>query len=224
MAGATKSTDAATVVKTLTYGYGSSETVPIKITNGEQSAMTIESSQISTVNGASDTYGFAVNNNGNTIAKNSSDDTTYSIAIPSGLNVGTYAVEALLTDSYGNEFTEILALTVEPKTLTPTLSMNGWMYGETASEPAITGLDGLTAGKDYTITYYVQDSKICDSTDKPTTPGNYTVKLTLTNSNYKLTNSDSSAGDDKITNFTIAKNNKSIEIVAIAIIKNILVK
>jgi hypothetical protein len=133
---------------------------------------------------------------------NEPDDTAggrpYTSSVPEMTNAGTYYVWCKIDG--GKNYTSINAQKVEVKiakaNITPTVSLEGWTYGEDAKTPSV---DGNTGNGTVTYTYKVKDAD--DSTYSATVPtnaGDYTVKATVAESaNYN--------GGEATKNFTIAK-------------------
>lgn len=136
------------------------------------------------------------------------DNTSFKIKAKTGLNAGTYNATITVTDMSDNTYTAAASLIVARKTLGDiSISQNGWMYGADASSiPGYTtsGLDSVSASQ-LKIEYSVKDANAWSET-KPTMPGEYTIKVTVTDANLE----NKSASCD----FTIAKNNTEIKVVA----------
>ena len=111
------------------------------------------------------------------------EDSTYSETVPTA--AGNYTVKAVIaeTDDYksgsatadftiANYSTSLtITLTIKPS-ITPTVSLEGWMYGDTPNTPSVSGNDGGGA-----VTYYYKAKDAEDSTyseDVPKAAGNYT--------------------------------------------------
>ena len=123
-------------------------------------------------------------------AKGSTD---FSAAVPT--NAGDYTVKATIdaTNNYnGGETTA--DFTISRASITPTVSINGWTYGQTANTPLV---GGNTGGGTETITYAVRGSTDFSAT-VPANAGDYTVKYTVAEStNYN--------GGETTADFTISK-------------------
>lgn len=116
---------------------------------------------------------------------NEPDNTTgsrpYTSSVPEMTNAGTYYVWCKIDG--GNNYTSINAqkveVTIARADITPSVSIVGWTYGETAKTPMVG--DTANPGKgDVTYTYKVKDAD--DSTYKSTVPtaaGNYTIKAVI---------------------------------------------
>lgn len=122
----------------------------------------------------------------------------YSFEIPKMDDAGTYYVWYKLEG--GKNYTSIAAKKIEVKiakaNITPSVSLEGWTYGEDAKTPSV---DGNTGSGTVTYTYKVKDAD--DSTYSATVPtnaGDYTVKATVAES-------DNYNGGEATKNFTIAK-------------------
>ena len=82
---------------------------------------------------------------------------------------------------------------IGPGTFTPTVSIDGWIYGGTSNSPSVSG---NTSGGDVTYSYTVKGEDNY-STDVPTNAGEYTVKVTIAaKGNY--------ASVEATTDFTIS--------------------
>ena len=126
-------------------------------------------------------------------------DSTYSSTKPS--NAGTYTVKASVaqTTNY-NAATATNNFTISRANLSLSVSMNGWTYGNAASNPSVSGNSGSGA-----VTYQYKVSTAADSTyttTKPSNAGTYTVKATVA----QTTNYNAGTAT---TNFTISKANLS---------------
>ena len=111
-----------------------------------------------------------------------------------GSGKGTYTFS--LPDGYGARVT---ATFTECATLTPSISINGWIYGSAADVPIVSG---NTSGGTETITYSVKDANSYSAT-VPTAANDYTVKVSIaTKGHYKAA--------EATTNFTIAKKDITI--------------
>ena len=137
------------------------------------------------------------------------EDSTYTETKPTA--AGNYTVKAVIaeTDDYKSgsatadftianySTTLTITLTIKPS-ITPTVSLEGWMYGDTPNTPSVTGNDG---GGD--VTYYYKAKDADDSTyteDVPKAAGNYTVKAVIAETDdYK---SGSATADFTIANYS----------------------
>ena len=140
---------------------------------------------------------------------NEPDDTAggrpYTSSVPEMTNAGTYYVWCKIDG--GKNYTSINAqkveVTIARADITPSVSIVGWTYGQTANTPTVGDTDNPGNGE-VTYTYKVKDAD--DSTYNATVPtdaGNYTVKAVVAEtSNY---NSGEAAA-----NFTIAKANATV--------------
>ncbi len=117
--------------------------------------------------------------------------TSYAKSTTAPTDVGTY--EASVT--VGTE-TATKQFSITKANISPTVSMAGWTYGDTASEPSVSGNTG-----NGDMTYQYKVSTADDSTyttTKPTAAGTYTVKATIAETaNYN--------GGTATADFTIAK-------------------
>ena len=122
------------------------------------------------------------------------DDSTYTSANPT--NAGNYTVRATVaptTDYNGAVATKDFSILKAP--INPTVTMEGWTYGENPNEPSLTGNTGNGE-----VTYDYKVSNAPDETyvsTKPSSAGVYTVRATIAETvNYKAASA--------LTNFTIS--------------------
>ena len=87
-----------------------------------------------------------------------------------------------------------MAYTVNKVNISPSVSIDGWIYGETAKTPSVSG---NTDNGDVTYTYAAKGSTDFSAT-VPTNAGDYTVKATVAET-------DNYNGGEATANFTIAK-------------------
>ena len=127
----------------------------------------------------------------------------YTSSVPEMTNAGTYYVWYKLEG--GRNYTSIAAnkieVTIAKANITPSVSLEGWTYGEDAKTPSV---DGNTGSGTVTYTYKVKDAD--DSTYSATVPtnaGDYTVKATIEES-------DNYNGGEATANFTISQKSASI--------------
>lgn len=103
---------------------------------------------------------------------------TYDTTIPSETDVGTYYVwYKVVGDSNHNDYTptDPVTVTISKEDITPTVSITGWTFGETANTPSVTGNTG-----NGTVTYtYAAKGSTDFSTAVPANAGEYTVKATI---------------------------------------------
>lgn len=159
-------------------------------------------------------YAKAANGDGNPAGKiyygASSGATTYSITASSTAtnlskmgrtNVGTTTIYAFFrptdTDNYNDSSSVSTTVKISGKAdISPTVTMAGWTYGGTPSNPSVSGNTG-----NGTVTYKYKVSTAQDSTyttTKPSDAGTYTVRAEIAETtNYN--------GATITTNFTIAK-------------------
>ena len=129
------------------------------------------------------TYGESVNSP--SVTGNTGDGVvTYTYTVKGGAefsetvptDVGEYTVKATIaaTDNYnGGEVTADFA--ISKADITPTVSIAGWTYGETANSPSVTGNTG-----DGAVTYaYAVKGGADFSETVPSAVGEYTVKATI---------------------------------------------
>ena len=120
----------------------------------------------------------------------------YTVSYSNNTNAGTATVT--IADKDGGNYTVSgsTTFTINRANINPTVTMNGWTYGGTASEPSVTGNSGNGL---VTYAYKVQGAD--DSTytaTKPSNAGSYTVKATVAaTTNYN--------GGTATADFTIAK-------------------
>lgn len=184
-----------------TYGYTSPASKTIVIKNiGTSTNIQVKSVEVS------DTAKFEiVGSSQPTINAGSIDNTSFKIKAKTGLNAGRYPATITVKDMDDNSYTATVTLNVARKPLGDIgISQNGWMYGDSAPTYTTSGLDSLTNSQ-YKIEYSVKDANVWSAT-KPTKAGTYTIKVTVTDTNLE----EKSASND----FTIAKNNKEIQIIA----------
>ena len=110
------------------------------------------------------------------------DDSTYTSTKPS--EIGTYMVKAtIMAKGQYSAGLCTTTFTISKANINPSVTMNDWNEGETASNPVISGNIGNS-----NVTYMYKVSTADDSTytsTKPSTTGTYTVKATIdATSNY----------------------------------------
>lgn len=104
-------------------------------------------------------------------------------------DAGTYTANITL-----GGVTASVAFTIVKANITPSVSISGWTYGETANAPSVTG---NTDNGTVTFTYAIKGSTDFSAT-VPTNAGEYTVKATVAaTNNYN--------GGEATADFTIAK-------------------
>ena len=99
----------------------------------------------------------------------------YSATVPS--NAGSWYVRAIVaeTDNYQGATTEPKSFAIAKAAITPTASITGWTYGQTANAPSVTGNTGNGA-----VTYEYSDKKDGTFTATvPTNAGTWYVKATV---------------------------------------------
>lgn len=133
-------------------------------------------------------------------------NTDYKIKAKEGLPAGTYKATITVTDSNNGKYTATVTLKVEKKQLDGLGAgfTSNWTYGETALEPNISGVSSL--GLDEYKVEYAKTGTEDWSTIKPTTAGEYTIRLTITGSNYVESSASST--------FKILPTEKVVKIVA----------
>ena len=132
-------------------------------------------------------------------------NTDYKIKAKEGLSAGTYKATITVTDGNGN-YTATVTLVVKKKQLDGLGAgfTSNWTYGETALEPNISGVSSLGLDE-YKVEYAKTGTEVW-STIKPTTAGEYTIRLTITGSNYVESSASST--------FKILPTEKVVKIVA----------
>ena len=120
--------------------------------------------------------------------------TDYELSYSNNTNAGTATVTAKGLGNYVGA-TGSAEFTIAKAAIAPTLTMNGWAYGATASEPAVTGNTGNGA---VTYTYYSNEACTTEIA-KPTDAGTYWVKAAVAaTANYE-------GATTSAVEFTIAK-------------------
>ena len=119
--------------------------------------------------------------------------TDYSATVPSA--AGTYTVKATIAETENYQGGEATAdFTIGKATITPTVTLQGWMYGAQANSPVV---DGNLGKGDETFTYAAKGSTDFSAT-VPSAAGTYTVKATIAETeNYQ--------GAEVTADFTIGK-------------------
>ena len=115
---------------------------------------------------------------GNTLTATNAN-TNYALSAVSQTNVTTTPITVYyrVTKTDYTTVTGSTTITITKANITPTVSMANWTYGETASNPAVSGNSG---NGEVTYEYKVQGA--ADSTytsTKPTNAGDYTVRATI---------------------------------------------
>lgn len=120
------------------------------------------------------------------------DATTGALTIKK-VGTATVVVTAAETGTYAQATKEV-TVTINKANITPTVSLEGWTYGQEANAPSVSGNTGNGA---VTYTYATKGSDNFSAT-VPTNAGNYTVKATIAaTANYN--------GTTATADFTIAK-------------------
>jgi hypothetical protein len=130
-----------------------------------------------------------------TLTQSTTNATTNGTITPSAATImdGTNNVTSYYNITYNTG-----TLTINKANISPTVSMSGWTYGGTPSNPSVSGNTG-----NGTVTYHYKLSTEADAnytTTKPTNAGTYTVRATIDAT-------ESYNGNTATTNFTIAKAN-----------------
>ena len=104
-------------------------------------------------------------------------DGTYGTTIPSAINAGTYTVyyKVVGDENHTGVAEASIEATIGKATITPTITLQGWDYGD---EPNIPVVEGNLGNGSVTFTYATQGSNQF-STEIPTVAGNYIVKATI---------------------------------------------
>ena len=169
------------------------------------------SEALSVTNVTVDNANFEIKINGNmnqTVQPNGKIDNVYSIKANVGLAAGIYeGIITALTDAPENEgkLTTTVKLTVTDSITGARVSMANWSYGDTPSEPALSGGLEVLSTSDYEITYSKKEADVWSS-QKPTSPGDYKVKIHVTNPIY--------TANDVTADFKINKAEKELKIEA----------
>ena len=181
------------------FGYDTPTAKEITIKNTKDSVLQIKNVSVDSAN-------FQIEGGSQTTLNAGDTDTTWKIKAKTGLNAGTYTATITVTDMSGNTYTATVTLVVEKKQLDGLGAefTSNWTYGETALEPTITGVGSL--GADEYKVEYAKTGTDSWSTIKPKTAGNYTIRLTITGSNYKTATASST--------FKILPTEKVVKIVA----------
>ena len=140
-----------------------------------------------------------------TVSANATN-TEFKVKAKKGLSVGDYNATIKVTDENDKTYTATVTLKVEKKQLDGLGAgfTSSWTYGETALEPNISGVSSL--GLDEYKVEYAKTGTEDWSTIKPTTAGEYTIRLTITGSNYVESSASST--------FKILPTEKVVKIVA----------
>ncbi len=133
-------------------------------------------------------------------------NTDFKVKAKTGIDVGTYTATITVEAMDGKTYTSTVTLVVEKKQLDGLGAgfTSNWTYGETALEPNISGVSSLGLDE-YKVEYAKTGTEVW-STIKPTTAGEYTIRLTITGSNYVESSASST--------FKILPTEKVVKIVA----------
>ena len=185
---------------TLTGKYGETPEANITIKNMGENDLQIKNVTVS------DTNKFEIIGNTQPIVNGSATNTDFKVKAKAGLDVGDYTATITVTDMGGKKYTATVTLVVEKKQLDGLGAgfTSNWTYGETALEPNISGVSSL--GLDEYKVEYAKNGTEDWSTIKPTTAGEYTIRLTITGSNYVESSASST--------FKILPTEKVVKIVA----------
>ena len=182
-----------------TFGYGTPTAKEITIKNTGKTALQIKNVSVDNAN-------FQIEDGIQATLNADDSDTSWMIKAKDGLNAGTYTATITVTDMDDKTYTATVTLVVEKKQLDGLGAgfTSNWTYGETALEPNISGVDSL--GADEYKVEYAKAGTDNWSTVKPKTAGDYTIRLTITGSNYKTATASST--------FKILPTEKVVKIVA----------
>lgn len=143
-----------------------------------------------------------------TVQPNGKIENVYSVKSKIGLTAGVYeGTITAMTDAAENEgkLTTTVKLTVTGSISGAGVSMANWSYGDTPSEPALSGGLETLSTSDCEITYSKAGVDVWSS-QKPTVPGDYIVKVHVTNPIY--------TANDVTADFTVNKAEKELKIEA----------
>ena len=123
------------------------------------------------------------------------EDETYTTTIPA--NAGSYTIRATIAETTNYNRKQVTTdFIISKADINPTITMEGWTYGETANTPSVTGNTG-----NGTVTYEYKVKDADDNTYTTTVPiiaGNYTIRATITaTANY--------SGKQVTKDFTISR-------------------
>jgi predicted outer membrane repeat protein len=122
-------------------------------------------------------------------------DIGYIYAVP--IEAGLYTVRAIVSETEVYQSATVTAnFEIKKATISPTVTIEGWTYGEEANEPSVSGNPG--SGK---VTYMYKlkgASEGSYTADVPVNAGSYTVKATVAETDNYL-------GGTATADFTIAK-------------------
>ncbi len=123
-------------------------------------------------------------------------ETDYTVTYANNINAGTADVTVSEAEGGSYSFDPVTVhFTIEKAAITPSVSINSWVYGEEASKPAVNGNAGNGA---VTFTYKVKDAEDSTySTEIPANMGSYTVKADIAETENYL--SGSATADFEIT-------------------------
>ena len=120
-------------------------------------------------------------------------DSTYSKAVP--VDAGSYVVMAEVSPTANYEGAAASAeFAIAKAAIAPSVTVEGWVYGETSRVPAVTGNDG-----NGTVTFLFREQGAAEySADVPTNAGNYEMKAEIPDTANYL-------GGSATTSFSISK-------------------
>ena len=177
---------------------------PLTFSNQNVSKSFSTSAQTATLTGASNvqgavTYSITSGNSSNYFSLNGTQ-----LTIAANTPVGTYTLGIRATAAGNSNYNSgtkdsTVTVTIGRASFTPTVTMNGWTYGNTASTPSVSQNPG-----NGTVTYYYSTAEDGTyNTNKPTNAGTYWIYATIAQAgNY---NSATTAKKS----FTISKANLS---------------
>ena len=172
----------------------------ISKTNPTYTAPTLKSNLV--YNGEAQELINAGSTNDGTI-KYSLDNSTWSTSIPIGTNANSYSVYWKLEGDYNHNdvSSTLINVTIIKANITPYIVISNWTYGNTTSNPSLSG--NLGNG---TVTYYYKlQSSSSWSTTKPSDAGNYDIKANVeSTSNYNNGTTTNTFTINKVTPTLIA--------------------
>lgn len=185
---------------TLNGKYGETPETNITIKNIGENDLQIKNVTVS------DTEKFAIMGGTQPTVSAGATNIDFKVKAKTGLDVGNYTAKITVTDMDDKTYTATVTLVVEKKQLDGLGAefTSNWTYGETALEPNISGVSSL--GLDEYKVEYAKTGTEDWSTIKPTTAGEYTIRLTITGSNYVESSASST--------FKILPTEKVVKIVA----------
>ena len=116
---------------------------------------------------------------GYTVQYSADGGTTWSESVPTGTNAGEYAVKVRYQgDGNHTDFdSDDISVSVGKASITPSVSIEGWTYGETANEPSVTG-NTENGAVTYSYKLKTAEDNAYDSAT-PTAAGAYKVRAVI---------------------------------------------